>query len=70
MEHRAHGRNGQIGLQVGLVVPQERADPVRVADAQTAEGLGQLLGPAGHLGVGGATDSPSGPTMVVTRLAP
>ena len=52
MEDCAHGRDGQVRLEVGLVVPQEGADPVRVADPQTGEGLGQAFRPIGHLGEG------------------
>ena len=54
VEHRPHRGDGQIGLQVLLVVPGERPHPVRVAHPQAPQRGGQAFGPARHLGEGGA----------------
>ena len=68
-------RDAQIGLEVGLVVPQEGPHPVAVADPQALEGLGQLLGPGGHLGEGGLdglarrSDDGDHPAVAVDLLA-
>ena len=48
-----HGRDGEIGLQVTLIVPAERADPVPRLDPEAGEGGRQLLRPGCHLGEGG-----------------
>ena len=39
MEDRPHPRDGQVGLEVGLVVPQEGAHPVAVADPDRPRAL-------------------------------
>ncbi len=75
VEDRAHGGDREIGLEVGLVVPEEGADPVRVSDPEPAERLGQPLGPPGHLGEGGGDrlalgpDDGHDPAVRVDRLA-
>ena len=53
VQHRSHGGDGEIRLEVALVVPAEGADAVTLLDAQPGQGGGQLLGPGGHLGEGG-----------------
>ena len=68
VEHRPHGGDGQVGLEVLLVVPGERPHPVAVAHPQAPQRGGQPLGPARHLGEGGRR-SPSGRT-VMTSLSP
>ena len=45
VQHRAHGGNGEVRLEVALVVPAERADAVPRLDAQPGQGGGELLGP-------------------------
>ena len=41
VQHRAHGRDGQIGLEVLGVVPHEGADALVAGDAQGAQRIGQ-----------------------------
>ena len=53
VQHRPHAGDGEVGLQVALVVPAEGADPVALLDAEAGQGRRQLLGPGGHLGEGG-----------------
>ena len=53
VQDRPHGGDGEVGLEVALVVPGEGADPVPRLDPQAGEGGGQLLGPGRHLGEGG-----------------
>ena len=50
MQHRAHARDGQVGLEVGLVVPHERADAVALLHAEPGQRRRQLIGTVGHLG--------------------
>ena len=53
VEHRPHAGDGEIGLEVSLVVPAEGPHPVTLLDAEAGQGRSQLLGPGGHLGEGG-----------------
>jgi hypothetical protein len=53
VQYRAHGGDAQVGLEVGLVVPQERTHPVTVAHPDPLQGPGQSLGAVGDLGEGG-----------------
>ena len=53
VEHGAHGRCGQVRLQVGLVVPQEGAHPVVAGDPEPAKGGGQLVGSIADFGESG-----------------
>ena len=49
VQHRAHGRDRQVGLEVLGVVPHQRGYPLVAVDAQAAQRVGQLGGPgAGH----------------------
>jgi hypothetical protein len=41
VQHRAHGRDGQVGLEVLGVVPHERADPLVAVDAKRAQRVRQ-----------------------------
>ena len=50
VQHRPHARHGQVGLEMGLVVPHERADAVALFDAEAVEGRGELIGAVGDLG--------------------
>ena len=50
VQDRPHSGDGQVRLQVGLVVPQEGAHPIAVAHPDGLERLGQSLGSLGHLG--------------------
>jgi hypothetical protein len=50
VQHRAHGRHREVGLEVLLVVPHVRADPLVAGDAQRREPVGELGGAGGDLG--------------------
>jgi hypothetical protein len=52
VQHRSHGRHREVGLQVLLGVPQQRADAVALADAEAGQRAGQTGRPDGDLGVG------------------
>ena len=41
VQHRAQQRHGEVGLEVAVVVPAERGDPVARADAERAERAGE-----------------------------
>ncbi len=75
VEDRTHRRDGEVGLEMGLVVPEEGADPVGVADPEPPECPGQPLGPLGHLGERGGdrlalrTDDGHDPAVRVHRSA-
>ena len=58
VQHRAHGGDGEIGLEVALVVPAERADAVALLDAEAGQGSCELLGPDRHFGEGGPAAPP------------
>ena len=45
VQHGPHAGDGEIGLEVALVVPAEGADAVARLDAEPGQGGGQLLGP-------------------------
>jgi len=49
---RAHARDGEVGLEVPVVVPAQRPDPVAVLDAGRREGAGDLPDAVAVLGVG------------------
>ena len=51
VQHRTHRRHGQVGLQVLLVVPHERADPLVTGHTEAAKGVGELGGAPAHVGV-------------------
>ena len=51
MQHRAHGRHSEVGLEVLLVVPEERPDPVARLDPQRRQPVGQAGRALGHLSV-------------------
>ena len=53
MHHRPHGRDGQVALQVLLVIPGEGANPLVAADAERAQCVGQLCRPPAYIGKGG-----------------
>src|ERR1700738_3840080 len=52
VHHRPHGRNGQVRLEMLLVVPAERADPVALAYPKPAEASAQPLDSLGDLAEG------------------
>ena len=52
VKDRAHARDGEVGLQVFLVVPGEGADPVARLDAEALERVGELGAALRDLGVG------------------
>ena len=49
VQDRSHAGDGEVGLEVALVVPAEGADAVTRLDAEPGQGGGQPLGPGGHL---------------------
>ena len=49
VQHRSHAGDGEIRLEVALVVPAEGADAVTRLDAEPGQGGGQPLGPGGDL---------------------
>jgi hypothetical protein len=51
VHHRAHGRDGEVGLEVLLVVPHERADAVALLDTERRQRTGEPGGAGSHLGV-------------------
>jgi len=53
VEDRPHRRDGQIGLEVLLVVPTEGADAVAPPHPHAAEHIGQPAGTGVDVGVGG-----------------
>jgi hypothetical protein len=65
VQHGAHGRNREIGLQMLMMVPGERADPVPRANTQLPEGHRELPRALEHFSVAipiqgavlGATDN-------------
>ena len=57
VQDRAHGRHGQIRLEVLGVVPHERGHPLITVHAEPPQRVGEPRGPAGHLGVGPPPDA-------------
>ena len=51
VQHGTHRRHGEIGLEVLLVVPHERGDPLVTGHAQGTEGVSQLGSAPAHVGV-------------------
>ena len=51
VQHRAHGRHGQVRLEVLGVVPHEGADALVGVHAEAAQRIGQAGGPPACLGV-------------------
>ena len=58
VQHRPHAGDGEIRLEVALVVPAEGADAAIRPDAEPGEGGGQLLGPGGDLDEAGLAVPP------------
>src|SRR5439155_26532465 len=56
MEHRAHRRDGKVGLEVRLRVPAEGADAIAGAHAEARQPGGEPLRPLSHLAEAGAAD--------------
>ena len=50
VQHRSHAGDGEVGLQVALVVPAEGAHAVTLFDPEAGERGRQPLGPGRHLG--------------------
>ena len=57
VEHSAHARDGEVRLEVLLVVPHERADGIARADPEAAERGGEPVGVVSHLSVRGPPDT-------------
>ena len=53
MQHRALHRHREVGLEVLLRVPHERADPVAGHDPEVAQADREAIDPIGDLGEGG-----------------
>ena len=49
VEDCAHRWDGEVGLHVRLVVPQERANPVAIVHSKPSEGSCELSSPESHL---------------------
>ena len=60
VEHRAHRRDREVGLEVLDVVPLEGRDPLVAGDAEPTEPVGQLGGAATQLGVRPGADAVGG----------
>ena len=57
MEHRAHRRDGEVGLEVLLRIPAEGADAIAGPHAEAREPGGEPLRPLSHLAEAGAADA-------------
>ncbi len=51
VQDSAHGRHGEVGLEVLLVVPHERRDPLVAGDPQCPQRIRRPAGPLGDLAV-------------------
>lgn len=51
MEHAAGSRDAEVRLQVGVVVPHQRAHAVALGQAEPLEAFGEGFGPANKIGV-------------------
>jgi hypothetical protein len=60
VEHRPHGRDGEVRLEVLLVVPAQRRDAVPGPDAEPRERRGQTAATIDDVAVGGARERPVG----------
>ena len=49
VQHRPHTGNRHVELEVALVVPRERPDPIPVLDPQSPEHAGKSIDALGHL---------------------
>ena len=58
VQHRPDARDREVELEVALVVPGERPDPVALLDAEPAERAREPVDPLGDLGEGGRLDDP------------
>ena len=56
VEHRAEQRDGEVGLEMAVVVPAERGDAVAGADAERLERGGEPAGATQDLAVSGAVE--------------
>jgi len=56
VEHRAHQRDGEVGLEVAVVIPAECGDAIAGTDTEGVERAGQAARPMQALGVGGAVE--------------
>ena len=54
VEHGAHRRDGEVGLEVLGMVPTEGGDPLITVDPDAPKGVGETPGVRGDFGVGGA----------------
>jgi hypothetical protein len=61
VQHRAHRRHRQVGLEVLGVVPHEGPHALIGVHAQPPQGVGQPRGAAARLGVGAAPGPVPGP---------
>ena len=56
VEHAAHQRDAEVGLEVRAVVPAERGDAVAGRDAEIEQDPGEAAGAVGEVGAGVAAD--------------
>jgi hypothetical protein len=56
VEHRAHQRDGEVGLEMAVVIPAEGRDAIAGADAEGVKRPGKAAGALQALGVRGAVD--------------
>ena len=61
VQHRAHRRHREVGLEVLLAVPAERADAIAVLDAERGERVGEPGRVRADLGEGRAARARLGP---------
>ena len=54
VEHRAHRRDGKVGLEVLGVVPTEGGDPLITVDPDAPKGVGEAPGVRRDVGIRGA----------------
>ena len=60
VQHRAHRRHRDVGLQVFLVVPHEGGDPLVAVDAEAAQRIGQSRGLLAKFAVRGVAEPRTG----------
>ena len=61
VQHPTHQRHAKVCLQVMGVVPAKRRHTITAADAEPGHRAGELVGPASHVGIGGAGERPIRP---------
>ena len=62
VQHGAHERRREVGLEMAVRVPGERPHAVTLADTERLERAGQPPGALGEIGVGGSHEADAGNT--------